>query len=199
MFATEQGRLAKRQLTTHLADAPKLLCSDLSSHYTSLGHSLARLVSGRALPPLSPDRAALGPGAEPAGSGSGSGGEEAGERNRRRAREWCLQNEQGGYSFRDDDEEGLSLAKAVQAAGEAMVDVAQVYDEQVSARQPSRCRVLGEWDCQVADAEFCSVRWQAETALLPVQELLREAAYPHSQNAVSLAPLRSRLPPHDAN
>ncbi len=121
----------------------------MATHLSGLAHSLTRMVSGQALPPLSHDRTALGLDA------AGEADESSGEQQSRRASEWCVQNEQGGYTFKEEDENGLSLAKAVQAAGEAVAGVAELYDE------------------------------QARTSLLPVQELLREAAYPHAQNAVS--------------
>ena len=97
----------------------------MSTQYSGLAHSLVRLVSGQSLPPPSHDHVL-----EPEAAGNKDEG--AGELQSRRAREWCVQNEQGAYTFREEDEEGLGLAKAVQAAGEALAGVAKLYVEQVS-------------------------------------------------------------------
>lgn len=116
--------LSLPEIATYRTDAVRF--TDVSSQYSSLARSLIRLASGQALPPPSLDHAVLGPDA------AGDADEGGAERQRRRAREWCLQNEQGGYTFKEEDEGGLSLAKAVQAAGEAMAGVAGLYEEQVS-------------------------------------------------------------------
>ncbi|BGP31848.1 hypothetical protein JCM10296v2_003625 [Rhodotorula toruloides] len=82
-----------------------------------LAHSLVRLASGSALPPTSYDTAIPSLAAGEAGS--------SGDR-RTRVKGWSLQNEAGALSWKEDDEPALGVTKAVQAAGEACADVADL-------------------------------------------------------------------------
>ncbi|KAJ8295018.1 Sorting nexin lst-4 [Rhodotorula toruloides] len=80
-----------------------------------LAHALVQLASGSALPPTAIPSLATG---------------EAGSINepRTRAKSWSLQNEAGALSWKEDDEPALGVSKAVQAAGEACANIADLGD-----------------------------------------------------------------------
>ncbi|GAA5906105.1 hypothetical protein JCM6882_003560 [Rhodosporidiobolus microsporus] len=111
----------------------------------ALAHSLIRLVAGLALPPPSYD--------QPPGNEDGIPPENESEvaKQQRRAREWGLQNGQGGMGWKEEDGDALCLAKAVQASAEAMANIADGQNEAM------------------------------RNAFLGVQELLHEHAQPLTQ------------------
>ncbi|GAA5825738.1 hypothetical protein JCM11251_000354 [Rhodosporidiobolus azoricus] len=110
-----------------------------------LAHSLIRLAAGLALPPESLDKPS------PNEHATSSAHDSEVVRQQRRAREWGLQNEQGGMGWKEDDGDALSLAKAIQASAEA---IASIADTQNAA---------------------------ARSAFLGVQEILHEHSQPLTQ------------------
>ncbi|ORY88060.1 hypothetical protein BCR35DRAFT_30904 [Leucosporidium creatinivorum] len=90
-----------------------------------LAHSLARLISGLALPPASLDT--------PANLGEEGMLELEVEADSvsegRRARVWGVQDGSGALGWREGDDESLSMSKAVQAAAEAVGKVAKLEEE----------------------------------------------------------------------
>ncbi|GAA5953085.1 hypothetical protein JCM21900_005062 [Sporobolomyces salmonicolor] len=115
----------------------------------TLAHSLIRLIAGVALPSPSYDTTLpLESDSPPTTTESDAA------RASRRAEEWCVQNVHGAMSWKDQDEEALGLAKAVQATAEAMASIADLEDD------------------------------LARKGLMAVHELLREGGYPASQHAL---------------
>ncbi|GAA6012931.1 hypothetical protein JCM10207_008383 [Rhodosporidiobolus poonsookiae] len=105
-----------------------------------LSHALVHLVAAHALPPSSHD--------PPSATDISNANETGVQRQQRRAKEWNVQNSEGGMSWTDEDDGALCLAKAVQATAEALAQVADLKDE------------------------------TARTSLLGVQEILHETAHP---------------------
>ncbi|GAA6027416.1 hypothetical protein JCM8097_007846 [Rhodosporidiobolus ruineniae] len=106
----------------------------------ALSHSLIRLSAGLALPPTSYDKPS-----------EVDERETELERQQRRAREWGLQDGRGGMGWKEEDDDALCLAKAIQGTAEALANVADVKDD------------------------------AARTSLLRVHEVLHEHAQPYSQ------------------
>ncbi|GAA5867687.1 hypothetical protein JCM1840_006657 [Sporobolomyces johnsonii] len=123
-----------------------------ANNLQTLAHCLVRLIAGVALPPPSYDTTLhIDSDSELTTTESDAA------RAIRRAEEWCVQNVQGAMSWKDQDEEALGLAKAVQATAEAIASIADLEDD------------------------------SARNALLAVHELLREGAHPASQHATLLS------------
>ncbi|SCZ93869.1 BZ3500_MvSof-1268-A1-R1_Chr6-3g08936 [Microbotryum saponariae] len=113
---------------------------DAAQIISSLGRSLVRLVAGRAIPPLSQD-----PSSFRALQGMSTSSNE-------RAKQWCVQTEQGAFSWKESTEsESLSMTKAVQATGETLMTVGEVWEG------------------------------SAQDSLLKQQEMLKELDRPHTQ------------------
>ncbi|GAA5861055.1 hypothetical protein JCM8547_008020 [Rhodosporidiobolus lusitaniae] len=86
----------------------------------SFSSSLIRLAAGLALPPSSYDR--------PAANDEPDYFETDVVKQQRRAREWGLQNGEGGMGWKEDPD-ALSLAKAVQATAETLASIADIKDD----------------------------------------------------------------------
>ncbi|KDE07079.1 hypothetical protein MVLG_02652 [Microbotryum lychnidis-dioicae p1A1 Lamole] len=107
---------------------------------SSLGRSLVRLVAGRAIPSTSQDPSSFRALQETSTSSND------------RAKQWCVQTEQGAFSWKESTEsESLSMAKAVQATGETLATVGEVWEG------------------------------SAQDSLLKQQEMLKELDRPHTQ------------------
>ncbi|KAH8925897.1 hypothetical protein BT69DRAFT_1279347 [Atractiella rhizophila] len=129
-----------------------------SSDLRLLAHDMVKMSSGLSLPPEGTPTIP-----EHDESDSDKAAMDSLEKQRIRARNLRLQNEDGAWCWREKCDDCLSASKALQESAEATEKVAQLYEQ------------------------------NAASALLSVQEVLRDVAYPHSHHASLIDVARSAL------